>query len=157
MLCDGVPFLSVIAQASSLLSEAQFTSEPPETLDPLFKFHETIAKVSQHMHPSVPTFWPLTLISSSLWMAIEPTNIRVLSNSDALTADGEVCHSGDAVGALTGLDPPTGRLLDQRWSSGAPQTLPVAFFCCVQTHNQAPAEHAALALLNIMIIKCYGR
>lgn len=53
-LCDSLPFSSVVAQASSLLSEAHFTSELPETLDPLFKFHETIAKVS-HMYRSIPT------------------------------------------------------------------------------------------------------
>lgn len=43
----GVPSFSLVAQASSLLSEAQFSAELTDTLDPLFKFHETIAKVSQ--------------------------------------------------------------------------------------------------------------
>lgn len=43
----SVPSFSLFAQAGSLLSEAQFSAEQPETLDPLFKFHETIAKVSQ--------------------------------------------------------------------------------------------------------------
>ena len=38
-------FVSLPPQASSFLSEAQFSAELPETLDPLFKFHETIAKV----------------------------------------------------------------------------------------------------------------
>lgn len=33
-------------EASSLLSEAQFNMESPQTLDPLFKFHETIAKMT---------------------------------------------------------------------------------------------------------------
>ncbi|KAJ4943420.1 hypothetical protein JOQ06_005921, partial [Pogonophryne albipinna] len=32
------------ATTTSFLSEAQFSAESPETLDPLFKFHETIAK-----------------------------------------------------------------------------------------------------------------
>lgn len=58
----GVPSFSLIAQASSLLSEAQFSAELPETLDPLFKFHETIAKVSQ-----TTCFLPLFLGSS--WSA----------------------------------------------------------------------------------------
>lgn len=43
----SVPSFFLFAQASSLLSEAQFSAELPATLDPLFKFHETIAKVSQ--------------------------------------------------------------------------------------------------------------
>lgn len=33
-------------QVSSLLSEAQFSVDSPQTLDPLFKFHETIAKMT---------------------------------------------------------------------------------------------------------------
>ena len=36
-------------QKSSFLSEALFSAESPETLDPLFKFHETIAKVRDHL------------------------------------------------------------------------------------------------------------
>ncbi|TKS74161.1 hypothetical protein D9C73_008242 [Collichthys lucidus] len=32
--------------ATSFLSEAQFSTELPKTLDPLFKFHETIAKAT---------------------------------------------------------------------------------------------------------------
>uniref|UniRef100_A0A3Q2FPV1 N-acetylated alpha-linked acidic dipeptidase like 2 n=1 Tax=Cyprinodon variegatus TaxID=28743 RepID=A0A3Q2FPV1_CYPVA len=32
-------------EADSFLSEAQFSAESPETIDPLFKFHETIAKL----------------------------------------------------------------------------------------------------------------
>lgn len=38
-------FFFFFFQAGSFLSEAQFPPELPETLDPLFKFHETIAKV----------------------------------------------------------------------------------------------------------------
>lgn len=33
-------------EASNLLSEAQYNMESPQTLDPLFKFHETIAKMT---------------------------------------------------------------------------------------------------------------
>ncbi|XP_072294093.1 inactive N-acetylated-alpha-linked acidic dipeptidase-like protein 2 [Eucyclogobius newberryi] len=33
-------------EASSLLSEAQFSMDSPQTLDPLFKFHETITKMT---------------------------------------------------------------------------------------------------------------
>ncbi|CAG01591.1 unnamed protein product, partial [Tetraodon nigroviridis] len=53
-------------QAGSLLSEAQFSAEQPETLDPLFKFHETIAKLTaEAMHrlasdPVLP-FYPLDI------------------------------------------------------------------------------------------------
>lgn len=87
VLCDSLPFSFVVAQASSLLSEAHFTSELPETLDPLFKFHETIAKVS-HMHLSIPTFQPLTLISSSPWhLEISVTNAHFMLNIDVLKAD----------------------------------------------------------------------
>uniref|UniRef100_A0AAV2KSP4 Uncharacterized protein n=1 Tax=Knipowitschia caucasica TaxID=637954 RepID=A0AAV2KSP4_KNICA len=35
---------SAADEASSFLSEAQFSVDSPQTLDPLFKFHETIAK-----------------------------------------------------------------------------------------------------------------
>ncbi|KAF1386010.1 hypothetical protein PFLUV_G00113710 [Perca fluviatilis] len=41
---DSFFFFSVSPQVTSFLSEAQFSAESPETLDPLFKFHETIAK-----------------------------------------------------------------------------------------------------------------
>lgn len=37
---------STAGQVSSLLSEAQFSVDSPQTLDPLFKFHETIAKMT---------------------------------------------------------------------------------------------------------------
>lgn len=89
-LCDSLPFSSVVAQASGLLSEAHFLSELPETLDPLFKFHETIAKVS-HMHRSVPSFQPLTLISSSCGtLEKSVTNVHFMLNIDALKADEEL-------------------------------------------------------------------
>lgn len=32
-------------QTTGFLPEAQLSAESPETIDPLFKFHETIAKV----------------------------------------------------------------------------------------------------------------
>ncbi|KAJ3599139.1 hypothetical protein NHX12_033102 [Muraenolepis orangiensis] len=35
----------VRGKTTAYLSEAQFAVEPPEALDPLYKFHETIAKV----------------------------------------------------------------------------------------------------------------
>lgn len=44
ILCEN-HLLLLSCQATSFLSEAQFSPESPETLDPLFKFHETIAKV----------------------------------------------------------------------------------------------------------------
>ena len=46
-LCPSL-FLSLLClslQTTTYLSEVQFAIEPPETLDPLYKFHETIAKV----------------------------------------------------------------------------------------------------------------
>ncbi|KAL1022464.1 hypothetical protein UPYG_G00028030 [Umbra pygmaea] len=35
-------------EKSGFLCEAQFTAESPDTMDPLFEFHETIAKVKYH-------------------------------------------------------------------------------------------------------------
>ncbi|KAJ0032728.1 hypothetical protein NQD34_002809 [Periophthalmus magnuspinnatus] len=47
-----------LAQTSSLLSEAQFSVDSPQTLDPLFKFHETIAKAILRLvtDPVLPFF-----------------------------------------------------------------------------------------------------
>uniref|UniRef100_A0A3Q3KZE7 N-acetylated alpha-linked acidic dipeptidase like 2 n=1 Tax=Labrus bergylta TaxID=56723 RepID=A0A3Q3KZE7_9LABR len=53
-------------EATSFLSEAQFSAESPETLDPLFKFHETIAKMTAEAilrlvsDPVLP-FYPLDI------------------------------------------------------------------------------------------------
>lgn len=47
-------------------------------------------------------------------MAIEPKNVRVLSNTDVLTADGS--RMADAVGSQQTLGHATGRLLDQSWT-----------------------------------------
>uniref|UniRef100_A0A3Q3WL08 Uncharacterized protein n=1 Tax=Mola mola TaxID=94237 RepID=A0A3Q3WL08_MOLML len=53
-------------EASSFLSEAQFSSDLPETLDPLFKFHETIAKMTAEailrlVNDPVLPFYPLDI------------------------------------------------------------------------------------------------
>ncbi|XP_036969592.1 inactive N-acetylated-alpha-linked acidic dipeptidase-like protein 2 isoform X2 [Acanthopagrus latus] len=53
-------------EASSFLSEAQFSAELPETLDPLFKFHETIAKMTAEailrlVNDPVLPFYPLDI------------------------------------------------------------------------------------------------
>ncbi|KAI4829474.1 hypothetical protein KUCAC02_023514, partial [Chaenocephalus aceratus] len=42
-----------MVETTSFLSEAQFSAESPETLDPLFKFHETIAKATFTSIPSL--------------------------------------------------------------------------------------------------------
>ncbi|XP_038858502.1 inactive N-acetylated-alpha-linked acidic dipeptidase-like protein 2 [Salvelinus namaycush] len=53
-------------EKSSFLSEALFSAESPETLDPLFKFHETIAKMTAEVilrlvnDPVLP-FYPLDI------------------------------------------------------------------------------------------------
>uniref|UniRef100_A0A8C8GK87 Inactive N-acetylated-alpha-linked acidic dipeptidase-like protein 2 n=1 Tax=Oncorhynchus tshawytscha TaxID=74940 RepID=A0A8C8GK87_ONCTS len=57
---------SDIQKRSSFLSEALFSAESPETLDPLFKFHETIAKMTAEVilrlvnDPVLP-FYPLDI------------------------------------------------------------------------------------------------
>uniref|UniRef100_A0A3B4H4J5 N-acetylated alpha-linked acidic dipeptidase like 2 n=1 Tax=Pundamilia nyererei TaxID=303518 RepID=A0A3B4H4J5_9CICH len=53
-------------ETTSFLSEAQFSSESPETLDPLFKFHETIAKMTAEailrlVNDPVLPFYPLDI------------------------------------------------------------------------------------------------
>lgn len=53
-------------EATSFLSEAQFSPELPETLDPLFKFHETIAKMTAEaivrlVNDPVLPFYPLDI------------------------------------------------------------------------------------------------
>uniref|UniRef100_A0A3Q0RKK4 N-acetylated alpha-linked acidic dipeptidase like 2 n=1 Tax=Amphilophus citrinellus TaxID=61819 RepID=A0A3Q0RKK4_AMPCI len=53
-------------ETSSFLSEAQFNAESPETLDPLFKFHETIAKMTAEailrlVNDPVLPFYPLDI------------------------------------------------------------------------------------------------
>ncbi|CAJ1059676.1 inactive N-acetylated-alpha-linked acidic dipeptidase-like protein 2 [Xyrichtys novacula] len=53
-------------EATSFLSEAQFSAESPETLDPLFKFHETIAKMTAEailrlVNDPVLPFYPLDI------------------------------------------------------------------------------------------------
>ncbi|XP_075876073.1 inactive N-acetylated-alpha-linked acidic dipeptidase-like protein 2 [Nelusetta ayraudi] len=53
-------------EATSFLSEAQFSPELPETLDPLFKFHETIAKITAEailrlLNDPVLPFYPLDI------------------------------------------------------------------------------------------------
>ncbi|TMS20765.1 Inactive N-acetylated-alpha-linked acidic dipeptidase-like protein 2, partial [Larimichthys crocea] len=52
--------------ATSFLSEAQFSTELPKTLDPLFKFHETIAKMTAEailrlVNDPVLPFYPLDI------------------------------------------------------------------------------------------------
>ncbi|XP_026161392.1 inactive N-acetylated-alpha-linked acidic dipeptidase-like protein 2 [Mastacembelus armatus] len=53
-------------ETTSFLSEAQFSAESPETLDPLFKFHETIAKMTAEailrlVNDPVLPFYPLDI------------------------------------------------------------------------------------------------
>ncbi|CAI5638950.1 unnamed protein product [Oreochromis niloticus] len=53
-------------ETTSFLSEAQFSSESPENLDPLFKFHETIAKLTAEailrlVNDPVLPFYPLDI------------------------------------------------------------------------------------------------
>ncbi|KAM7410623.1 hypothetical protein PAMA_001857 [Pampus argenteus] len=53
-------------ETTSFLSEAQFSAESPETLDPLFKFHETIAKMTAEailrlINDPVLPFYPLDI------------------------------------------------------------------------------------------------
>ncbi|KAK2836035.1 hypothetical protein Q5P01_016519 [Channa striata] len=53
-------------EATSFLSEAQFSAESPATLDPLFKFHETIAKLTAEailrlVNDPVLPFYPLDI------------------------------------------------------------------------------------------------
>ncbi|XP_016528219.1 inactive N-acetylated-alpha-linked acidic dipeptidase-like protein 2 [Poecilia formosa] len=54
-------------ETTGFLSEAQFSAESPETLDPLFKFHETIAKMTAEAilrlvsDPVLP-FYPLDIV-----------------------------------------------------------------------------------------------
>uniref|UniRef100_A0A8C3AC14 N-acetylated alpha-linked acidic dipeptidase like 2 n=1 Tax=Cyclopterus lumpus TaxID=8103 RepID=A0A8C3AC14_CYCLU len=53
-------------ETTSFLSEAQFCAESPETLDPLFKFHETIAKMTAEailrlVNDPVLPFYPLDI------------------------------------------------------------------------------------------------
>uniref|UniRef100_A0A669CE99 N-acetylated alpha-linked acidic dipeptidase like 2 n=1 Tax=Oreochromis niloticus TaxID=8128 RepID=A0A669CE99_ORENI len=57
---------SDIQRTTSFLSEAQFSSESPENLDPLFKFHETIAKLTAEailrlVNDPVLPFYPLDI------------------------------------------------------------------------------------------------
>ena len=55
-LTPSLPCFSL--QTTTYLSEVQFAVEPPETLDPLYKFHETIAKVRvlmDHSHQHATT------------------------------------------------------------------------------------------------------
>uniref|UniRef100_A0A8C9WUZ4 N-acetylated alpha-linked acidic dipeptidase like 2 n=1 Tax=Sander lucioperca TaxID=283035 RepID=A0A8C9WUZ4_SANLU len=53
-------------EVPNFLSEAQFSAESPETLDPLFKFHETIAKMTAEailrlVNDPVLPFYPLDI------------------------------------------------------------------------------------------------
>uniref|UniRef100_A0A3B4ZX47 N-acetylated alpha-linked acidic dipeptidase like 2 n=1 Tax=Stegastes partitus TaxID=144197 RepID=A0A3B4ZX47_9TELE len=53
-------------ETTSFLSEGQFSAESPETLDPLFKFHETIAKMTAEailrlVNDPVLPFYPLDI------------------------------------------------------------------------------------------------
>ncbi|KAF3691342.1 Inactive N-acetylated-alpha-linked acidic dipeptidase-like protein 2 [Channa argus] len=53
-------------ETTSFLSEAQFSAESPETIDPLFKFHETIAKMTAEailrlVNDPVLPFYPLDI------------------------------------------------------------------------------------------------
>ncbi|XP_055364304.1 inactive N-acetylated-alpha-linked acidic dipeptidase-like protein 2 isoform X2 [Betta splendens] len=53
-------------ETTSFLSEAQFSAESPESLDPLFKFHETIAKMTAEailrlVNDPVLPFYPLDI------------------------------------------------------------------------------------------------
>ncbi|KAM4628730.1 inactive N-acetylated-alpha-linked acidic dipeptidase-like protein 2 [Polymixia lowei] len=53
-------------ETTSTISEAQFSAESPETLDPLFKFHETIAKMTAEailrlVNDPVLPFYPLDI------------------------------------------------------------------------------------------------
>lgn len=57
---------STAEEKTSFLSEAQFSAASPETLDPLFKFHETIAKMTAEavlrlVNDPVLPFYPLDI------------------------------------------------------------------------------------------------
>ncbi|GLD65351.1 inactive N-acetylated-alpha-linked acidic dipeptidase-like protein 2 [Lates japonicus] len=66
--CQGVVNSVQVSNSrtTSFLSEAQFSVESPGTLDPLFKFHETIAKMTAEailrlVNDPVLPFYPLDI------------------------------------------------------------------------------------------------
>lgn len=75
-ICDSCFFSP---QTTGFLSEAQFSVEAPETLDPLFKFHETIAKVGPQLFfllPPVKSPWQNDCFIIKLY-----NNVRVLKHA----------------------------------------------------------------------------
>uniref|UniRef100_A0A3Q4HDK6 N-acetylated alpha-linked acidic dipeptidase like 2 n=1 Tax=Neolamprologus brichardi TaxID=32507 RepID=A0A3Q4HDK6_NEOBR len=73
-------------ETTSFLSEAQFSSESPETLDPLFKFHETIAKMTAEailrlVNDPVLPFYPLDI---ALDVQNNALSLPLLSSASAL-------------------------------------------------------------------------
>ncbi|XP_068174930.1 inactive N-acetylated-alpha-linked acidic dipeptidase-like protein 2 [Antennarius striatus] len=81
-------------EVGSFLSEVQFTAELPETLDPLFKFHETIAKMTAEavlrlVNDPVLPFYPLDIaldVQNKLKANTEKTTVSqaLLSSASSL-------------------------------------------------------------------------